>query len=180
MFRHVIVFVLPCLISCAVISSSETGNENSRKARLLSGGGDDGNVKFAAKLMGDCLHREYSEMADCLGVKAIMAVDRAARMSTVPLLPGISFVADHEVLQQRTGRTLMTEEEIENSISAEPNEKGAKLADMLFDSMARFLESHTLQFRLPKSSSMEMQRAFDEGKRVIYGLKKSEMKEKKN
>ena len=158
MFRRIaLLFVIPCLVNAAVISSSDTGNENFRTARK-----EDGKWKFATKFIEDCVSQEYSEMAHCFGVKTVAVLDRAARMNTINILPGITFVADSEELQ-RNGRALMTEEEIENSISADPNEKGSKLMAMLFDSVSKFLQTHTLQLRIPKSTSFELQRALDEG-----------------
>lgn len=159
MFRVVVLlFALPCIISAAVISSADTGNENFRTARK-----EDGKWKVATKFIEDCMGQEYSEMAHCFGVKTVAVIDRASRMNTISILPGVSFIADSEELQ-RTGRALMTEEEIENTISADPNEKSSKLMDMFFDSVGRFLQTHTLQFRIPKSTSFELQRALDEGK----------------
>lgn len=158
MLRVVLLLVLPCLITGAVISSADTGNENSsRTARK-----EDGKWKVASKFIEDCLSQEYVEMPNCFGVKAVAILDRASRMSTINVLPGVTFVADTEELQ-RSGRALMTEEEIENSISADPNEKGSKLMDMLLDSFSRFFQTHTLQLRIPKSTSNELQRALDEG-----------------
>lgn len=169
MFRLVVLLVLPCLITGAVLSSSDTGNENFRTTRK-----EDGKWKVATKFIEDCLSQEYTEMPNCFGVKAVAALDRASRMSTINLLPGVTFVADSEELK-RSGRALMTEEEIENSISADPNEKGTKLMDMLFDSASRFFQTHSLQFRIPKSSSSDLQRALDEGNFLIsfifYGFK---------
>lgn len=159
MLRVVFLFALPCLITAAVISSADTGNENFRTARKES----DGKWKIATKFVEDCMGQDYSEMAHCFGVKTVAVIDRASRMSNINILPGIAFVADNEELQ-RSGRALMTEEEIENTISADPNEKSSKLMDMLFDSAGRFLQTHSLQFRIPKSTSFELQRALDEGK----------------
>jgi len=158
MLRAVLLLALPCLITAAVVSSSETGNENFRSGRKE----EPGKWKMAAKMVEECAGREYSEMAHCFGVKAVAVIDRAARMHTINVLPGVAFVADSEELQ-RSGRALMSEEEIENSISGEPNEKGTKLADLLLDSATRFMQSHALQFRVPKSTSFELQRALDEG-----------------
>ncbi len=163
MFRVLFLLAVSCLITGAVISPTGTGNENFRTARK-----EDGKWKIASKLIEDCMGAEYSEMANCFGVKAVAIIDRAARMNTISIVPGISFVADTDELQ-RSGRALMTEEEIENSISTDPNEKSSKLFDLLFDSVTRFLDSHTLQFRLPKSSSFELQRAMDEGKLIFTG-----------
>lgn len=163
MLRAVLLLALPCLITAAVVSSPETGNENFRTARKE----EPSKWKSASKLVEGCMSQEYSEMAKCFGVKAVAVIDRASRMHTINLLPGVTFVADSEELQ-RSGRALMTEEEIENSISAEPNEKGTKLADMLFDSVARFMQSHALQFRVPKSTSFELQKAVDEGKYLFF------------
>lgn len=158
MLRFVCLLALPCFIAGAVISSADTGNESFRTARKEEGG-----KSKMTKFLEDCLQQEYSQMATCFGVKTVAILDRASRMSTISLFPGVTFVADSEEIQ-RSGRALMTEEEIENSISAEPNEKGSKLMDMLFDSVSQFLSTHTLQLRIPKSTSHELQRALDEGK----------------
>lgn len=160
--RAVLLFALPCVILGAVISSSDTGNENFRQARKE----DPSKWKLASKFLEDCMGQEYSEMAHCFGVKTVAVIDRASRMNSISILPGVTFVADNEELQ-RSGRALMTEEEIENTISADPNEKSSKLMDLLFDSVGRFLQTHTLQFRIPKSSSHELQRALDEGRAKI-------------
>lgn len=174
MFYSTIVFTsFPCFISCAIISSLDTGNENSHQAPLVSTAeASDSRSdlwKTATKFIGDCVDREYAEMVNCFGVKSVVAIDRAAQMSTIDIVPGISFVADHEASKQRTARNLRSEKEIKNSVSSEANNKGSKLVDLLFDSMVKFLESHTLQFRLPKSTSFELQRALDNSK-FLYRL----------
>lgn len=160
MLRFVCLLAFPCLIAGAVISSADTGNENFRTARK-----EDGKSKMT-KFLEDCLNQEYSEMATCFGVKTVAILDRASRMSNINVFPGVAFVADSEELQ-RSGRALLTEEEIENSISADPKEKGSKLMDLLFDSVSQFFNTHSLQLRIPKSSSLELQRALDEGRAKI-------------
>lgn len=158
MFRYLrvfIIFVLPYAIYCNPVVSSDDADANRE-----SGGG--GQWDVISKLVAGC--GKFDTMIDCMGAKTIATLDRAARMNSIDLFPGVSFVADRQVLQERAARALMTDEEIENSISTRPNDdKRSKLIDMLFDSMAKFLESHSLQLRLPKSTSIEMQRAFAEG-----------------
>jgi hypothetical protein len=41
--------------------------------------------------------------------------------------------------------------------------------DLLFDSVSQFFTTHSLQLRIPKSTSFELQRALDEGM-YMYGI----------
>lgn len=49
-------------------------------------------------------------------------------------------------------------------LPAEPEAREAEVDSLLVDRVARFLGSHTIQFKLPKDSLEEVQRSFDEGK----------------
>lgn len=51
----------------------------------------------------------------------------------------------------------------ENELPVEPEQREAEIDSLIVDRVARFLSSHTLQFRLPKDSIRDMQRSLEEG-----------------
>ena len=54
----------------------------------------------------------------------------------------------------------------EINLSAEPEVREAEVDSLLMDRVARFLGSHTLQFKVPKDSIQDMQRSLEEGKLI--------------
>lgn len=60
---------------------------------------------------------------------------------------------------QATGRSLN-----EIVLPAEPEAREAEVDSLLVDRVARFLGSHTIQFKVPKDSIQDMQRSLEEGK----------------
>lgn len=112
----------------------------------------------AAPAPWDCKH---DDVAVCLGVKAVAFMDKLSRMQNVQIFEGVSFVGDGE--GDRAGRAI-SEAELDNSLPQEPSEKAARLFDLFIDAAVRFLQKHTLQFKLPESAPADLQRAFQEGK----------------
>lgn len=51
----------------------------------------------------------------------------------------------------------------EIDLPAEPEARESEIDSLLVDRAARFLGSHTLQFKVPKDSIEDMQRSLDEG-----------------
>lgn len=60
---------------------------------------------------------------------------------------------------QATGRSLN-----EIVLPAEPEARETEVDSLLVDRVARFLGSHTIQFKVPKDSINDMQRSLEEGK----------------
>lgn len=60
---------------------------------------------------------------------------------------------------QPTGRSMN-----EIVLPAEPEAREAEVDSLLVDRVARFLASHTIQFKIPKDSIQDMQRSLEEGK----------------
>lgn len=60
---------------------------------------------------------------------------------------------------QPTGRSMN-----EINLPAEPEAREAEVDSLLVDRVARFLGSHTIQFKVPKDSIQDMQRSLEEGK----------------
>lgn len=52
----------------------------------------------------------------------------------------------------------------EINLPAEPEAREAEVDSLLVDRVARFLGSHTIQFKVPKDSIQDMQRSLEEGK----------------
>ncbi|XP_072155172.1 uncharacterized protein [Bemisia tabaci] len=125
-----------------------------------------GGLKVFAKVLEDCNSEDYSKIASCLGVKTIVALDRAARAGSIDLISGVKLVKTEDAESLRNGRSL-TEEDIQNSIDAEPTERSSRLLDLLFESATKFLQSHSLEFKFPQTSPQELQRAFEEGRGKI-------------
>lgn len=51
----------------------------------------------------------------------------------------------------------------ENELPVEPELRESEIDSLIVDRIARFLGSHTLQFKVPKESIHDMQRSLEEG-----------------
>lgn len=73
----------------------------------------------------------------------------------IKITDGITLVKTDQVAE---GRSLS-----ENELPVEPEQREAEIDSLIVDRVARFLGSHTLQFRVPKDSIRDMQRSLEEG-----------------
>lgn len=113
------------------------------------------------KMLEDCADKEF---LSCVGVKVVTAIDRAAKMSDIRVIDGVTIIKTEEV----DGRALMTEEELQNSLEEEPAEKTSRLLEYLVEVASKFFKSHAIQFKLPELSSDRLQRALEEGESKDY------------
>ncbi|CAI6367979.1 unnamed protein product [Macrosiphum euphorbiae] len=123
------------------------------------------------KVMQDCSEKN---MATCLKMRALQYVDRALRKTdSIDVFDGISLVKSESVESSRglNGRSL-AESELEEAQPKDDDEKDAQVENLLLDRVARFLESHTLQLKVPESSISGMRRSLDEAR----GKKKKHQK----
>lgn len=114
------------------------------------------------KVMQECSEKD---MAVCLKMRALQYVDRALRRSdNIDVFDGISLVKTESVESSRglNGRSL-SESELDDSSAKDEDEKDAQVENLLLDRVARFLESHTLQLKVPESSISGMRRSLEEG-----------------
>jgi hypothetical protein len=100
----------------------------------------------------------------CLGARAVAAMDRAARMADIQLLPGVTLVKEKDV---RSGRALLSPREIEESLPEEPQERSSRLLDLAYDAALRFLQSHSLKLQVPENMPETLERALEEGRSAI-------------
>lgn len=66
----------------------------------------------------------------------------------------------------RGGKSL-SENEIMSSLPTEKKEKTGRLFDMAMETASNFLNSHSLQFKVPAETQQEVARAFEEGRGKI-------------
>jgi len=90
----------------------------------------------------------------CLKERALRFLDQ--QDGDVKITDGIALVKTEQVA---TGRSFT-----ENELPAEPEQREAEIDSLIVDRVARFLSSHTLQFRIPKESIRDMQRSLEEAR----------------
>jgi len=71
---------------------------------------------------------------------------------------------DEETTQQRSLNDV--------NLSDDQETRESEVDTLLVDRVARFLGSHTLQFKIPKDSIIDVQRSLEEGKKLIDGREK--------
>lgn len=115
------------------------------------------------KVMQECSEKN---IATCLKMRALQYVDRALRKSdNIDVFDGITLVKSESVESSRglNGRSL-SDSELDDTLAKDEDEKDAQVENLLLDRVARFLESHTLQLKVPESSISGMRRSLEEGK----------------
>ncbi|PSN43143.1 hypothetical protein C0J52_17063 [Blattella germanica] len=107
------------------------------------------------------------DMAYCFKMKALTFVDRALRKpGVVELVDGVSLVHTQDgqdVSRELNGRAL-SEAELDASLPKNADERDAQVETLLIDRVAKFLQSHTLQLKVPDSAITEVKKTLDEGK----------------
>lgn len=121
---------------------------------------DDLGAKYIMRVYDDC---SKTEVLPCLKKKAILFFDRAARMETIPLVEGIDVVktAADDVVP-------ISENEIDATLPRSLPEKDAVLTQMLWDQVAAFANSRTIQLSLPKMSGQDIGRGIEEGNDTLF------------
>ncbi len=114
---------------------------------------------FVSKIYGDCESKDY-ELMDCLKVKVISFLDRVSRSDVIELDESVSLVRDGG--REDRGRAL-SENDIESTIATN-DQKAGHLNQMIFDRLAKFLNSHSLKIGLPKMDVASFARNLEEGK----------------
>lgn len=162
--------VLPfCLHAAAVVGTQNVDNELPlQDARAGRSDEPQNGWAVAGRIAGECARDP--EPASCVAVKAAVVFERAARLSgTVDLFSGVVTVARNgeDSSSQRDSRSLPTEQDLRGQLSAEPADHVAKATDMVFNSALRFLQSRTLQFKMPQTDPEELSRAIEEGEGFV-------------
>lgn len=123
---------------------------------------DDLGVKHLMRVYEDC---SKTDVMPCLKKKGILFFDRAARMETIPLVDGVDVV-------KTSGEDVVpiSENEIEATLPRSLPEKDAALNQMLWDRVAAFANSRTIQLSLPKMTGQEIGRGIEEGNYILMTI----------
>lgn len=118
---------------------------------------DDLGMKFMMRIYEDC--QKSDGMVPCLKKKAIVFFDRAARMEAIPLVDGVDIVktSDMDVVP-------VSEHEIDATLPRNLESKDEALSSMLWERIANFANSRTIQLSLPKMTGAELNKEVEEGK----------------
>ncbi|CAG2055471.1 unnamed protein product [Timema podura] len=155
-FIFLIVFPVVTLAGPTPLEENKIEDNEIPEERGFAG---DASWEMANRLLDECGERD---MVTCLGVKAVAVLDRAARMTKIKLMDGVTFVKTGDADDNRNGRALMTEAEIQNSIDQDPDQKTTRLIDLFLEAATSFLQSHVLQFKMPDAATQPLQRALQE------------------
>ncbi|KAG6438909.1 hypothetical protein O3G_MSEX000320 [Manduca sexta] len=118
-------------------------------------------VNYFMKVYEDCKRSEG--LLPCLQKKAIVFFDRAARMEKIPLFEGVDVVKSSNV-----NTVPLSENEIDVVLPRNLEDKHAALTQMLWDRIATFANSRTVQLSLPKISGEELNKGVEEGMILKY------------
>ncbi|KAJ2940098.1 hypothetical protein O0L34_g6466 [Tuta absoluta] len=126
---------------------------------IVQGGStrEDMGVKYLMRIYEDCQRAEG--VMPCLKKKAILFFDRAARMDSLPLVDGVEVVKTAEVDLKP-----ISENEIDATLPRNMEDKDQALSSMLWDRVAAFANSRTIQLSLPKITGQELNQGVEEGR----------------
>jgi hypothetical protein len=155
-----LIILIACVTAVPTVASAGKNLEYNEVVQGKSISGTEGNWNVVMKMLDDCADKEF---LSCVGVKVVTAIDRAAKMSDIQVIDGVTIVKTDDMDDEKNGRALMTEEELENSLDQEPADKTSRLLEYLVEVSSKFFRSHAIQFKLPELSSDRLQRAFEEG-----------------
>lgn len=105
------------------------------------------------------------DMSLCIKMRALTFVDRALRRpDDISLVDGVKLVRTpgDGASRDLNGRAL-SEAELDASLPADAEQRDAQVETLLVDRVARFLESHTLQLKVPDSTISDVRKSLDEG-----------------
>lgn len=120
---------------------------------------DDLGFRYITKVYDDCKNKDG--ILPCLKKKAILFFDRAARMQVIPLVDGVNVVRTTSV-----DTPAINEVDID-AVLPRNLDKNEALTDMLWDRVAAFANSRTIQLSLPKMSGHELNKGVEEGNYIL-------------
>lgn len=137
--------VLGLVLHVVVARSTGGAQENSihETARSSEGSSVFGDFKYVFKMYQECAAKD---LASCLKMKLITALDRAARTyNEIPLFQGVQFVREANA---PVGEEIKSEAELEANLPRTLEDKQDALDNMITSRVSNFLETHTLQVSL--------------------------------
>lgn len=125
---------------------------------------EDSALSKVYRVIQDCSNKDLTM---CLKMRALTYVDKALRRSEdINIVDGVTLVkadSSTEAYRGLNARAL-SQDELDASLPKNADEKNTQIENMLFDRVARFLETHTLMLKVPESSISEMKRSLEEAR----------------
>lgn len=150
--------VLGLAYTAAGYPSTLTANNEVQEPSLLDEG-----VDRVYRFLQSCGDRDISL---CIKMRALTFVDRALRkQDDISIVSGIKLVKTddtNEASRGLNGRAL-SEDELDASLPKNAEDRETAVESMLVDRIARFLQSRTLQLKVPESSISDIRKTLDEG-----------------
>lgn len=135
--------VLGLVLHVVIARSTGGAQENSIReetTRSAEGSSVFGDLKFVFRVYQECAAKE---LATCLKMKLITALDRASRtFNEIPLFDGVTFVRDTNAV---ASEEIKNEAELEASLPRALEDRQDTLDGLISNKVSNFLESHTLQ-----------------------------------
>lgn len=142
MFSRCVVIALTVAVAFARSAPSSQNSITEDEARSQESSSYFGDIRYMFKVYQECA---ATDLASCLKLKLVAAIDRAARSyPTFTLFDGVSFVRQGEVPQEAPTKS---EAEIEASLPRSLDEKDQALNTLIADKVSSFFDTHTLQVR---------------------------------
>jgi hypothetical protein len=102
------------------------------------------------------------DLTTCLKMRALTFMDGVLQRGDISVAEGVTLHRTTPV-SAKSGRAL-TQAELESTLPANEEERSAQVETLLVDRVAKFLQTHTLEFKVPDSSISDMKRSIEEGK----------------
>ena len=120
--------------------------------------------KILYRAFQQCGEVRSGDVLTCLKLRALKFADRALGSDSIQVVDGVNIVRTLQKTEDRSGRDLNLEpipEVNEAVLPTDPEEKQDKLNEMLLERMARFLQTHSMQFYMPRLMD-ELGQLFDD------------------
>ncbi|XP_039277884.1 uncharacterized protein LOC111043594 [Nilaparvata lugens] len=162
MLRATCTVTCVALLACLGASSAFPTQENAITPEKSSSVLEDG-LGTAYRMVQGCGGKD---LMLCLKMRMLTYVDKAVRRSEdISLVDGVALVRSPSADNSRvlSGRAL-SEDELDASLPKDSESRDAQVESMLVDRVARFLESRTLQLKVPESSISDMKKSLEEAR----------------
>lgn len=150
--------VLALAYAAAGFPAASVANNEVQEPSALENG-----VDSVYRFLQSCGDRDISL---CIKMRALTFVDRALRkQDDISIVSGVKLVKTDDTNEASRGLNgrAMSEDELDASLPKNAEDRETAVETMLVDRIARFLQSRTLQLKVPESSISDIRKTLDEG-----------------
>uniref|UniRef100_T1HNP7 Uncharacterized protein n=2 Tax=Rhodnius prolixus TaxID=13249 RepID=T1HNP7_RHOPR len=154
--RRTIVFFLVGVAICQAFPAGPEDDQPQPPSAIEDG------IETAYKWVQGCGDKD---MFLCLKMRALTYVDKVLRRpEDINIMEGVSLVRTESAASRELNGRGINEAELDASLPKNAEDKDAQVESMLVDRVARFLQTHTLQLKVPDSSIEEVRKSLDEAR----------------